>query len=126
MDATLGFGDALGPVFLMPHPTFGPKNIDTLRNFIQELPKDISLFTELRNPGWYSDPDVYNGVFSMLEENEVRIHYNSIHNVYFFMHQHEEIHSPELSRYLIQQLNKVCGTSIPEPQFVAEADLYNQ
>ncbi|MBA4056506.1 MAG: DUF72 domain-containing protein, partial [Marivirga sp.] len=41
-----------------------------------------------------------------------------IHKVYFFMHQHEEIHSPELSRYLIQQLNKHCGTSIPEPKFV--------
>lgn len=41
-----------------------------------------------------------------------------IHKVYFFMHQHEEIHSPELSRYLIQQLNKHCGTTIPEPKFV--------
>ena len=44
------------PEILAPHPTFGPKNIDTLRNFIQELPKDISLFTELRREGWYSDP----------------------------------------------------------------------
>lgn len=41
-----------------------------------------------------------------------------IHKVYFFMHQHEEIHSPELSKYVIQQLNKHCGTSIPEPRFV--------
>jgi uncharacterized protein YecE (DUF72 family) len=43
-----------------------------------------------------------------------------IHTVYFFMHQHEELHSPELSRYLIQQLNKYCGTSIREPQFADE------
>jgi uncharacterized protein YecE (DUF72 family) len=43
-----------------------------------------------------------------------------IQKVYFFMHQHEELHSPELSRYLIQQLNKVCGTSIPEPVFEAQ------
>ncbi len=41
-----------------------------------------------------------------------------IQKVYFFMHQHEEIHSPELSKYVIQQLNKNCGTAIPEPQFV--------
>jgi len=41
-----------------------------------------------------------------------------IKTVYFFMHQHEELHSPELSRYLIQQLNKHCGTSIAEPKFV--------
>lgn len=44
-----------------------------------------------------------------------------IHKVYFFMHQHEEIHSPELSRYLIQQLNLHCGTAIPEPKFVDSA-----
>ena len=43
-----------------------------------------------------------------------------IHKVYFFMHQHEEIYSPELSRYVIQQLNKHCGTAIPEPRFVGE------
>jgi hypothetical protein len=34
------------------------------------------------------------------------------------MHQNEEINSPELSKYLIQQLNLHCGTAIPEPQFV--------
>ena len=43
-----------------------------------------------------------------------------IQKFYFFMHQHEEIHSPELSRYVIQQLNKHCGTQIPEPVFVEE------
>ncbi|MEQ8424409.1 MAG: DUF72 domain-containing protein, partial [Cyclobacteriaceae bacterium] len=41
-----------------------------------------------------------------------------IEKVYFFMHQHEEIYSPELSKYVIQQLNKHCKTNIPEPQFV--------
>jgi len=47
-----------------------------------------------------------------------------IHKVYFFMHQHEELHSPELARYLIQQLNKHCGTSIPEPKFVDPTELF--
>ena len=46
-----------------------------------------------------------------------------IEKVYFFMHQHEELHSPELARYLIQQLNKHCGTSIPEPKFVEPNEL---
>jgi hypothetical protein len=41
-----------------------------------------------------------------------------IHQVYFFMHQNEEINSPELCKYFIQQLNLHCGTAIPEPQFV--------
>ncbi len=47
---------------------------------------------------------------------------NGIQKVYFFMHQHEEIYSPELCRYVIQQLNNHCGTSIPEPQFVDPAE----
>ncbi len=41
-----------------------------------------------------------------------------IEKVYFFMHQHEELHSPELCRYLVQELNKHCGTEIPVPEFV--------
>ncbi|MEI8280152.1 MAG: DUF72 domain-containing protein [Bacteroidota bacterium] len=34
---------------------------------------------------------------------------------YFFMHQHDELHSPELIKYLIEQLNKICGTNIKAP-----------
>jgi uncharacterized protein YecE (DUF72 family) len=46
-----------------------------------------------------------------------------IHKVYFFMHQHEELHSPELARYLIQQLNKHCGANLTEPKFVDPSDV---
>jgi uncharacterized protein YecE (DUF72 family) len=47
---------------------------------------------------------------------------NGIHKVYFFMHQHEELHSPELSKYVIEKINAVCGTNIKEPVFVTETD----
>ena len=43
---------------------------------------------------------------------------SGIQKVYFFMHQHEEIHSPELCKYVIEQLNIHCGTNIPELKFV--------
>lgn len=39
---------------------------------------------------------------------------------YFFMHQHEELHSPELIKYFIQELNKHTGTSIPLPKIYDE------
>jgi uncharacterized protein YecE (DUF72 family) len=161
-----GFGKTLGPLFLMPHPQLGPKGLDTLYKFITSLPKDISLFAELRHPDWYRDETAFQDVFNMLEETKTgtvitdasgrrdcvhmrlttpeafirfvgnglhRTDYTrvddwvqrikswmelGIHKIYFFMHQHEEIHSPELSKYVIQQLNLHCGTSIPEPQFV--------
>lgn len=44
-----------------------------------------------------------------------------IEKVYFFMHQHEEIHSPELCKYVIEELNKHCGTTIPELKFVEQS-----
>ena len=45
-----------------------------------------------------------------------------IQKVYFFMHQHEEIHSPELSKYVIEQVNKHCGTNIPEVKFLEPSE----
>jgi uncharacterized protein YecE (DUF72 family) len=40
---------------------------------------------------------------------------------YFFMHQEEEIHSPPLIKYFIEQLNKHCKTSLPLPKMHTEA-----
>ncbi|RYD56516.1 MAG: DUF72 domain-containing protein [Sphingobacteriales bacterium] len=40
---------------------------------------------------------------------------NGLEKCYFFMHQHEELHSPELIKYLIDELNKHCGTNIEPP-----------
>lgn len=166
LEGISGFKENLGPVFLMPHPGMGPKTLDTTEAFIQSLPKDIELFVELRNPQWFSDPEAFNNVFSMLERNKtgsiitdasgrrdcvhmrlttptafIRFVGNGLHptdytrvdnwvrriktwmekgieKVYFFMHQHEEIHSPELCKYVIEQLNNHCGTNIPELKFV--------
>ncbi|MCB0697330.1 MAG: DUF72 domain-containing protein [Chitinophagaceae bacterium] len=39
---------------------------------------------------------------------------------YFFMHQHEELHSPELIKYLIEELNKHCGTKLKAPVLLNE------
>lgn len=36
---------------------------------------------------------------------------------YFFMHMHDERYSPQLSKYLIEQLNKKCGLHIHVPHF---------
>ena len=43
---------------------------------------------------------------------------------YFFMHQHEELHSPELIKYFIEQMNKHCGTAIPLPVLYTEGSLF--
>jgi len=44
---------------------------------------------------------------------------------YFFVHQHEELFSPELCKYTIEQLNAQCSTSIKVPQFFNEGLLFD-
>jgi uncharacterized protein YecE (DUF72 family) len=41
-----------------------------------------------------------------------------IERIWFFMHQHEELHSPELCRYMIPKMNKEMGLSLTVPTFV--------
>jgi len=43
---------------------------------------------------------------------------------YFFMHQHEELHSPELIRYFAEQMNKHCGTRLPLPGIADTGSLF--
>lgn len=40
--------------------------------------------------------------------------------VYFFLHENEEVHSPVIAKYAIEQFNKHCGTNLPVPVFVEE------
>jgi uncharacterized protein YecE (DUF72 family) len=166
LEGISGFGENLGPVFLMPHPGMGPKSLETMEAFVESIPKDVSLFVELRHPEWFENQDAFKQVFDMFERHKagsiitdasgrrdcvhmrlttpqafIRFVGNGLHptdytrvddwvqrikkwidqgieKVFFFMHQHEEIHSPELSKYVIQEINKHCGTAIPEPVFV--------
>jgi hypothetical protein len=45
---------------------------------------------------------------------------HGIRKIYFFMHQHDELHSPELIKYFIAELNKYCGTHVREPAFIPQ------
>ncbi len=42
-----------------------------------------------------------------------------LQELYFFIHMPEELHSPELAVYLIDQLNAVCGLHLQKPTFIA-------
>jgi uncharacterized protein YecE (DUF72 family) len=43
---------------------------------------------------------------------------NGMQEINFFMHMHDEATSPELTVYLVEKMNKVCGLSLITPQFV--------
>lgn len=48
---------------------------------------------------------------------------NGLKELYFFMHMHDEAYSPELSIYLIDKLNEVCGLSLQKPEFIREPEI---
>ena len=173
LDVVSAFGKHLGPVFLMPHPQMGVKHLATIEEFLDDMPKDVDVFLELRHEEWYKDkqgynPELYNYlrthkrgtiitdsagrrdcVHMHLSTPECFIRFvgNGLHptdytridewvqriklwmdeglqTCYFFMHQHEELHSPELIKYFIEQMNKNCGTNIQQPVIQNEGSLF--
>ena len=40
--------------------------------------------------------------------------------VYFLMHMHDEATSPELTVYLVDEINKVCGLALAKPVFISQ------
>jgi uncharacterized protein YecE (DUF72 family) len=59
------FGENLGPCFLQMSDSFGPNSFSVLEDFLKSLPRDLNVFTELRNEEWYSDPSFRKEVFEM-------------------------------------------------------------
>ncbi len=52
-----------------------------------------------------------------------RVHYwlqQGLEELYFFMHMHDEATSPELTVYLVDQMNTILGTHLKKPQFVPQ------
>jgi uncharacterized protein YecE (DUF72 family) len=41
-----------------------------------------------------------------------------LQTLYFFIHQHDELHSPELSKYMIDRLNKRCNLDLKTPLLI--------
>lgn len=174
LEAITEFKDNMGPIFLLPNPQMGPKQLENIEAFIEAYPKDLDLFLELRHPDWYNTDEGFNmELFSFLKKHKrgtiitdaagrrdcvhmhlstheafIRFVGNSLHptdytriddwvqrikqwmkegleTCYFFMHQHEELHSPELIKYFIEELNKHCGTKIEPPEMQYEGGLFN-
>jgi len=43
---------------------------------------------------------------------------NGLQELYFFMHMHDEATSPELTVYLVDNLNEACGLNLIKPKFI--------
>ncbi len=62
------FGKTLGPAFLQLSDNFGPKNFDTLKEYLEHLPKDYDVFVEVRHKDWYADPIARKDLFEMMRD----------------------------------------------------------
>ena len=61
--------------------------------------------------------------FTRIDEWVHRIKYwlgNGLKELYFFMHMHDEAKSPELTVYLVDELNKKCKLNLEKPMFTTE------
>ena len=45
-----------------------------------------------------------------------------VREIYFFMHMHDEAKSPELTVYLVDKLNQVCGLDLQKPKFIVSPE----
>lgn len=62
------FGATLGPCFLQLSDNFGPKNFEVLKSYLEDLPKDFNLFTEVRHAEWFSDEVARKELFNLLHQ----------------------------------------------------------
>lgn len=67
------FGDQLGMLFLQLHDNFGPKkeNIDRLKAFIDQFPKDLPLAVELRHKDWFNNSEIAEDIYHFFEQNNI-------------------------------------------------------
>lgn len=65
--------------------------------------------------------------YTRMDEWTKRIKYwldHGLHEVYFFMHMHDEATSPELTIDIVDKLNKACGLHLIKPKFVESSTLF--
>ena len=69
LESIYEFGPYLGPAFLQLSDNFGPKNLDVLSEYLDKLPRDLSVFVEVRHPDWFKDPESRRAFFELLNRS---------------------------------------------------------
>jgi len=73
--------------------------------------------TFIRYVGNSLHPSDYTRIDAWIERMKYWLN-NGVEDIYFFMHMHDEATSPELTVYLVEKMNKVCGLDLIAPKFV--------
>jgi len=67
-EGIMAFGDKLGPLFLQLSDNYTPKSFPELKAYLEELPKDVPVFVELRHKEWYAAREHRESVFNLLRD----------------------------------------------------------
>ena len=67
-EGILAFGDNLGPLFLQVGDNFTPKSLGDLQAYLEQLPKDVPVFLELRHKEWFADASNRKTIFELLSK----------------------------------------------------------
>jgi len=67
----MAFGDQLGPLFLQLADNYAPKSLPDLRVYLEQLPKDVPVFLEVRHKEWFAVPEMRAAFFNMLHELKI-------------------------------------------------------
>ena len=61
----------LGTSFMQLHPTFGPKRLPELLNFLDHIPFSFKMAIELRNPDWFNNSIETEDLFQYMKEKQI-------------------------------------------------------
>ncbi|WP_259070451.1 DUF72 domain-containing protein [Mucilaginibacter sp. X4EP1] len=64
----MAFGDKLGPLFLQLGDNYTPKSFPDVKTYLENLPKDVPLFLEIRHKEWFSVKENSDQLFNLLRE----------------------------------------------------------
>jgi len=67
-EGIMAFGDKLGPLFLQVGDNFTPKSLPDLKAYLEQLPKDVPVFLELRHKEWFAIPENKENIFNLLHQ----------------------------------------------------------
>ena len=70
-EGIMAFGDQLGPLFLQVGDNFTPKSLPDLKLYLENLPKDIPVFLELRHKEWFANPETRSTIFNLLHDLKI-------------------------------------------------------
>lgn len=67
LESMLAFEEKLGPIFLQMSDNYLPKNFAELEIYLESLPRDLPIFTELRHRDWFADAAHRNAAFALMQ-----------------------------------------------------------